>query len=385
MTLQLYDHGAAASAQGRLLRRPGYPRRPARRRTRSAFPHYVLDYEQRFRARDRPLRRQLLRRRDADPLRRLQPADQVRRSARTPRASSAPTALATGHYVGCARDAATGPTLVSRRRRRSRPELFPVRHDARAVALCCAFRSAACPSRRCARWPKPRRCRWPTSPTARTSASCRRATTATWSRRLAAGRRLPGEIVHLDGRVLGRHDGIVDFTIGQRRGLADRGGRSRCTWFGSMPPPGSVIVGPRAALHTRSIVLRNINWLGQGTQRHRATSVSICRSASVRRRSYGPRGCGCRAGETSARGWIDPGVRTLVDCWGRLWRVARTGLRVLRDRWAKCRVLGGGWIERTVSGVRQARPTSLPLVEDSLDRRPFTHRSARNRQSLGRA
>ncbi len=70
-----------------------------------------------------------------------------------------------------------------------------------------------------------------------------------------------GEIVHLDGRVLGRHEGIVNYTVGQRKGLGiaadaplyvvklDRKG-------------GRVIVGPREALLTKTVRLRDVNWLG---------------------------------------------------------------------------------------------------------------------------
>ena len=72
---------------------------------------------------------------------------------------------------------------------------------------------------------------------------------------------LAGEIVHIDGRVLGEHPGIVHYTIGQRRGIGVATGdplyvvhldaRSR-----------RVIVGPREALDTRRVILRDVNWLG---------------------------------------------------------------------------------------------------------------------------
>ncbi|WP_420407140.1 tRNA 2-thiouridine(34) synthase MnmA [Hoeflea sp.] len=72
---------------------------------------------------------------------------------------------------------------------------------------------------------------------------------------------LAGEIVHIDGRVLGEHPGIVHYTIGQRRGIGVAVGdplyvvhldaRSR-----------RVIVGPREALDTRRLILRDMNWLG---------------------------------------------------------------------------------------------------------------------------
>ncbi|WP_340160270.1 tRNA 2-thiouridine(34) synthase MnmA [uncultured Hoeflea sp.] len=72
---------------------------------------------------------------------------------------------------------------------------------------------------------------------------------------------LAGDIVHIDGTVLGEHPGIVHYTIGQRKGLGVATGdplyvvhldaRSR-----------RVIVGPREALDTRRVILRDMNWLG---------------------------------------------------------------------------------------------------------------------------
>ena len=70
-----------------------------------------------------------------------------------------------------------------------------------------------------------------------------------------------GDIVHLDGRVLGKHKGIIHFTIGQRRGIGiaanepiyvvhlDKGNKR-------------VVVGPREALETHRLHLRDMNWLG---------------------------------------------------------------------------------------------------------------------------
>ena len=75
---------------------------------------------------------------------------------------------------------------------------------------------------------------------------------------------LAGDILHLDGRVLGRHEGISRFTIGQRRGIGvsteepiyvvHLDARSR-----------TVIVGPRDALGVRAVRLRDMNWLGDDT------------------------------------------------------------------------------------------------------------------------
>ncbi|WP_424956807.1 tRNA 2-thiouridine(34) synthase MnmA [Hyphomicrobium sp. 1Nfss2.1] len=79
--------------------------------------------------------------------------------------------------------------------------------------------------------------------------------------RLKPGALKPGDIVHIDGRRLGTHEGIVNYTIGQRKGLKIPG-----------PEPlyvvrldaerNEVVVGPRDCLRTKSLLLRNTNWLG---------------------------------------------------------------------------------------------------------------------------
>lgn len=72
---------------------------------------------------------------------------------------------------------------------------------------------------------------------------------------------LAGDIVHLDGRVLGRHDGIVHYTIGQRRGIGVATGEP--LYVVHLDARGRrVIVGPREALETRRVYLRDMNWLG---------------------------------------------------------------------------------------------------------------------------
>jgi len=72
---------------------------------------------------------------------------------------------------------------------------------------------------------------------------------------------LAGEIVHLDGRVLGHHDGILHYTIGQRKGLGVATGDPLYVVFLDARSR-RVIVGPREALETRKVYLRDINWLG---------------------------------------------------------------------------------------------------------------------------
>ena len=70
-----------------------------------------------------------------------------------------------------------------------------------------------------------------------------------------------GDIVHLDGRVLGRHEGILHYTIGQRRGIGIAAGDPLYVVHLDAAHA-RVVVGPREALETLKIVLRDVNWLG---------------------------------------------------------------------------------------------------------------------------
>lgn len=71
----------------------------------------------------------------------------------------------------------------------------------------------------------------------------------------------PGAIRHLDGRVLGQHEGTFRFTIGQRRGLGIAA-REPLYVIRVDADRSEVIVGPREALALREIPLRDVNWLG---------------------------------------------------------------------------------------------------------------------------
>ena len=75
----------------------------------------------------------------------------------------------------------------------------------------------------------------------------------------------PGEIVHIDGRVLGNHDGIINYTIGQRRGLGIGGGHtegnSPLFVVGLRPDKNQVLVGPYEALARDTIYVKECNWL----------------------------------------------------------------------------------------------------------------------------
>jgi tRNA-uridine 2-sulfurtransferase len=81
--------------------------------------------------------------------------------------------------------------------------------------------------------------------------------------RLRPGAASPGDIVDLDGRVLGRHHGIIHFTVGQRRGLGIATGAPLYV-VRLDAAARRVVVGPREALRTSRIRLREVNWLGDG-------------------------------------------------------------------------------------------------------------------------
>lgn len=74
----------------------------------------------------------------------------------------------------------------------------------------------------------------------------------------------PGEIVHADGTLLGAHPGIVNFTVGQRKGLGIATGQPLFV-IRIEPDSRRVVVGPREMLRTSRIRLRSVNWIGPGT------------------------------------------------------------------------------------------------------------------------
>jgi tRNA-specific 2-thiouridylase len=81
--------------------------------------------------------------------------------------------------------------------------------------------------------------------------------------RLRPGAAEPGDIVDLAGKVLGRHDGIIHFTVGQRRGIGIAAGHPLYV-VRLDAASRRVVVGPREALRTARIRLREVNWLGDG-------------------------------------------------------------------------------------------------------------------------
>ena len=71
----------------------------------------------------------------------------------------------------------------------------------------------------------------------------------------------PGEIVDQSGKVVGRHDGITHFTVGQRKGLGLSGNEEPLFVLKLDPVNAKVVVGPRSALGSSIITLKEVNWL----------------------------------------------------------------------------------------------------------------------------
>lgn len=82
--------------------------------------------------------------------------------------------------------------------------------------------------------------------------------------RLKPGAAEAGDIVHVDGRVLGRHEGIIHYTVGQRRGIGVAATEPLYV-IHLDADNGRVVVGPREALMTHRLMLRDVNWLGDKT------------------------------------------------------------------------------------------------------------------------
>ncbi|MBO0343896.1 tRNA 2-thiouridine(34) synthase MnmA [Roseibium sp. CAU 1637] len=143
----------------------------------------------------------------------------------------------------------------------------------------------------------------------------------------------PGDIVHMDGQVLGRHEGIIHYTIGQRRGLGVATGEPLYV-VRLDPDLKRVIVGSREALATRSVVLREVNWIGDLPLDENDTLEIFAKVRSTR--PPAPARLTCKDGTvtvelTSGERGVAPGQACVF----------------FDNDGANARVLGGGWIART--------------------------------------
>ena len=265
VTLQLYDHGASAARRGACC--AGRDIHDARRVAEAmGFPHYVLDYEDRFRASviDEFADAYLA---GATPVPCIRCNERVKfRDLLATARDLEADCMATGHYVRRL-DGRAGPELhraVDPARDQSyflfstTPEQlgylrFPLgglASKAETRALAGRYGLAVADK-----------------PDSQDICFVPNGSYAAVIEKLRPGAAEPGDIVALDGRVLGTHDGVIRYTVGQRRGLGlggDIGGGEPLFVVRLDADRRHVVVGPRAALASRAIAVAEVNWLGAG-------------------------------------------------------------------------------------------------------------------------
>jgi len=332
VTLQLYDHGAAVQKKGACC--AGQDIHDARAAAEAiGMPHYVLDYESRFRdAVMEDFADAYLRGETPIPCVRCNQTVKFRDLLDTARDLGA-EAMATGHYVRRL-VGAHGPELhraVDAGRDQSyflfattRDQLdflrFPlgglpkpvVRQVATELGLAVADK-----------------------PDSQDICFVPEGRYTTIIDRLRPQGAAAGDIVHIDGRVLGRHEGVSRYTVGQRRGLNVAIGDPLFV-VRLDPEARQVIVGPREALLTASLSLKEINWLGDEPSLAAATGRAVL--ARVRS-TRDPSPARIAAADGEARVVFDSpeeGVAPGQAC-------------VLYDAGAPSRVLGGGFIAATTA------------------------------------
>jgi tRNA-specific 2-thiouridylase len=135
----------------------------------------------------------------------------------------------------------------------------------------------------------------------------------------------PGEIVDLEGRVLGSHRGVVHFTVGQRRGIEVGGQREPLYVVKIEPEQRRIVVGPRRALAVEAMRVADWNWIGEDQS-----------DVSVKVRSLAPAVAATRDAEwirfAQAEYGVAPGQAAVA--------------------YAGTRLLGGGWIAETASAAQ---------------------------------
>ncbi|NRA29404.1 MAG: tRNA 2-thiouridine(34) synthase MnmA [Parvularculaceae bacterium] len=156
--------------------------------------------------------------------------------------------------------------------------------------------------------------------------------------RLRPGAAEPGEIVDQSGQAIGRHAGVIHYTVGQRRGLGIGGQETPLYVVGLNAEKRQVIVGPQEALLTARVRLKELNWIGDGV------SVPDGASIRVKLRSTRPP-ADAQLGQDEQGVFVDLAVPEAGVAPGQacVFYAAETS-----------RVLGGGWIKSTEAASAEA-------------------------------
>jgi tRNA-uridine 2-sulfurtransferase len=272
VTLQLYDHGAAVNKKGACC--AGQDIHDARRvAERLGIPHYVLDYEDRFR---RAVMDDF-----ADAYTRGEtPIPCVRCNQRIKFGDLLELAreigaemLATGHYVRRI-DTQTGPEL-HRPADVARDQSYFLFATTREQLAQLTFPLGDLPKAQVREIA--RELQLPTAEKQDSQDICfvPQGRYADVVRKMRPAATEPGDIVDQDGNVLGTHSGIINFTVGQRKGLGLSGNAAPLFVTRIDAATRRVVVGPRGALREQRILLSEVNWLGAQGIRSVSCAVKV--------------------------------------------------------------------------------------------------------------
>ena len=259
VTLQLYDHGAAVNKPGACC--AGQDIHDARRAADAeGFPHYVLDYESRF--------REAVMEDFADTyLAGATPIPCVRCNQTVKFADLKRVAedlgadcLATGHYVQRV-DGVHGAEL-HRAADANKDQTYFLFATTREQLAYLRFPLGGLPKSETRKLAEELGLRVADKPDSQDICFVPQGRYQDVVKKLRPGAVEAGEIVDVEGRVLGEHDGVINYTVGQRRGLGVAAGQPLYV-VKLEAGKRRVIVGPRAALGVSRIALKDVNWIGE--------------------------------------------------------------------------------------------------------------------------